>query len=179
MTTNLAHNVKQALQGFPVTSVHCWLDSSFALHWIKGGGEYKQFVSNRVRKIQDKEYIHWRHVGSKENPADLGSRGGKAGECADLWFQGQSWLPYSENWPSDIVTSPSKETQAEAKVIKEVLSVAIVDNKELDHLLQKWGLWKAVWICSWIRRFIQTWAEDQRSSLHCGDKPSDRVLGAR
>ncbi|XP_068704663.1 uncharacterized protein [Montipora foliosa] len=57
MATNLVHNLKQALQGFPVTSVHCWLDSSVALHWIKGGGEYKQFVSNRVRKIQDKEYF--------------------------------------------------------------------------------------------------------------------------
>ncbi|XP_068707690.1 uncharacterized protein [Montipora foliosa] len=155
MATNLVHNVKQALQGFSVTSVHCWLDSTVALHWIKGGGEYKQFVSNRVRKIQDKEYIHWRHVGSKENPADLGSRGGKAGECADLWFQGPSWLPYPENWPSDIVTSPSKETQAEAKVIKEVLAVAIADDKELDQLLQKWDLWRAVRICSWITRFIQ------------------------
>ena len=49
-------------------------------------------------------------------------------------FQGPSWLPYPENWPSDIVTSPSNETQAEAKVIKEVLAVRI---------------------CSWIRRFIQ------------------------
>ena len=69
MATNLVHNVKQALQGFPLTSVHCWLDSNVALHWIKGCGEYKQFVSNRVRKIQDTEYIHWRLVGSKENPA--------------------------------------------------------------------------------------------------------------
>ncbi|XP_068707968.1 uncharacterized protein [Montipora foliosa] len=73
-------------------------------------------------------------MGSKENPADLGRRGGKAGECVNLWFQGPSWLPYPENWPSDIVTSPSNETQAEAKVIKEVLAVRI---------------------CSWIRRFIQ------------------------
>ena len=62
MATNLAHNVKESLQGLPVTSVHCWLDSSVALHWIKGGGDYKQFVNNRVRKIQDKSYIQWRHV---------------------------------------------------------------------------------------------------------------------
>ena len=93
--------------------------------------------------------------GFKGKPCRLGRRVGKAGECADLWFQGPSWLPYPENWPSDIVTSPSKETQAEARVIKEVLAGAIVDNKELDQSLQKWGLWKAVRICSWIRRFIQ------------------------
>jgi len=72
-------------------------------------------------------------VGLKENPADLGTRGGRAGKCADLWFQGPSWLPYPQNSPSDIITSPSKETQAQAKVIKEVLALAIVDNNELDQ----------------------------------------------
>ena len=48
MTTNLVHNVKEALQGFPIRSVYGWLDSSVALHWIRRGGNYKQFVSNRV-----------------------------------------------------------------------------------------------------------------------------------
>ena len=76
MAANLVDDVKEALQGFPVESVYFWLDSSLALHWIKGGGDYKQFVRNRVWKIQEKKYIQWRrHVGTKENPADLGSRG--------------------------------------------------------------------------------------------------------
>ena len=44
----------------------------------KGGGDYKQFCSNRVRKIQEKEYIQWRHVSTREN------RGGKIRRCSDL-----------------------------------------------------------------------------------------------
>lgn len=36
MATNLLHNVKQDLQGFPIESVHCWFYSSVVLHWIKG-----------------------------------------------------------------------------------------------------------------------------------------------
>ena len=155
MATNLVHNVREALQGFPITSVHCWLDSSVALHWIKGGGEYKQFVNNRVRKIQDKGYIQWRHVGSKDNPSDLGSRGGKVEDCANLWWKGPSWLPHPENWPSDIVTSPTKETQAEAKLIKEVLAVAVTTKKDLDQLMEKWDLWKTIRVCSWMTRFIR------------------------
>ena len=106
MAANLVNNVKDALKGFPVESVHCWLDSTVALHWIKGGGDYKQFVSNRVRKIKEKEYIQWRHVGSKENPADLGSRGGE--------------VPYPESWPTSIVTTPTEETRAEAKTGREL-----------------------------------------------------------
>ena len=64
--------------GFPTRSVCGWLDSTVALHWIRGNGKYKQFVRNRVRKIREKE-INWRHVPTKENPADMGSRGGDVG----------------------------------------------------------------------------------------------------
>ena len=64
MAVNLAINVREALEGLPLaTYVHCWLDSSVALHWIGDRGEQSQFVVNRVEKIQT-------------HPADLGSRGG-------------------------------------------------------------------------------------------------------
>ena len=62
MAANLAENTKNALDGQLVRSVTGWLDSTVALYWIKGGGTYKQFVANRVRKINEKEFIEWRHV---------------------------------------------------------------------------------------------------------------------
>ena len=73
MATNLITN---ALEGFPVGELNCWLDITVALHWIRGAGDYKQFVSNRVSKIQRHSDVKWRHVTSQANPADLGSRGG-------------------------------------------------------------------------------------------------------
>ena len=76
MAANLVTNVGNALQGFPVKQSYGWLDSSMALQWIEGGGEYKQFVSNRVMKIQGHSEITWRNVPTKDNPADLGSWGG-------------------------------------------------------------------------------------------------------
>ena len=54
MVTNLIVNVKEALEGFPVGVMYCWLDSSVALHLINGAGSYKQFMSNRVQKTQQK-----------------------------------------------------------------------------------------------------------------------------
>ena len=36
MAANLVDNIKEVLQGFIVEGVHCWLNSSVALHWIKG-----------------------------------------------------------------------------------------------------------------------------------------------
>ena len=52
MATNLATNMKEALQGYPVNQVHCWSQSSVALHWIRRKGEHKQFVHEGVRRFR-------------------------------------------------------------------------------------------------------------------------------
>ena len=75
MAANLVANVQAAISTYPRTT-HCWLDSTVALYWIKGRGEYHQFAANRVHKIQQHEQVTWHHVPNNENPAELGSRGG-------------------------------------------------------------------------------------------------------
>ena len=56
MAVNLAVNVCDTLQDCnPV--VYCWLDSTVALYWIQGSGEYRQFVANQVQKIQQHQGI--------------------------------------------------------------------------------------------------------------------------
>ena len=81
MAVNLITNVREALEGLPLTSMHCWLDSLVALYWIRGQGEHKQFVSNRGQKINSHHGVTWRYVPTAENPADLGSRGGRLEEA--------------------------------------------------------------------------------------------------
>ena len=75
MATNLLRNVRQALSRFPVVKEVAWSDSTAALHWIKGDGQYKEFVRNRVAKIKEKGDICWRYVDTTQNPVDVGSRG--------------------------------------------------------------------------------------------------------
>ena len=152
MAANLITNVGNALVGFPVKQSYGWLDSSVALHWIKGGGEYKQFVENRVKKIQGHTQITWRHVPTKDNPADLGSRGGPVDDNK-LWSQGPSWLKDKDKWPSDIVTSPTPESQAEAKVIKGIFAGLTAATDCLDDLLEKFSLTKTLRVVAWIARF--------------------------
>ena len=41
MAFNLITNARDTLKGFPIGELHYWLDSTVALHWIKGVGEYK------------------------------------------------------------------------------------------------------------------------------------------
>lgn len=52
MATNLLMNIRNALDNLPTPKVYGWLDSTVALHWIKGNGQYKEFVANRVAQIQ-------------------------------------------------------------------------------------------------------------------------------
>ena len=52
-----------------------WLNSTVALHWIKGGGQYTQFVENQIKKTQAQPEIAWRHIPTRANPAELASRG--------------------------------------------------------------------------------------------------------
>ena len=76
MATNLVSNVERVIGNYEVNGTHCWSDSTVALYWINGQGEYRQFVSNRVRKIREHSNIQWHYVPTEENPADIGSRGG-------------------------------------------------------------------------------------------------------
>ena len=117
MAVNLITNTRDALEGFPVQELYCWLDSTVALHWIRGDGDYKQFVGNRVSKIQQHSDVKWRHVTTQENPADLPSRGGSV-QGEELWWKGPKWFSDKENCPSDIVTSSTPQSQAEAKVTR-------------------------------------------------------------
>ncbi|XP_068708134.1 uncharacterized protein [Montipora foliosa] len=152
MAVNLLSNVQDALQGFPITSLYCWLDSSVALYWILGGGDYKQFVANRVRKIREHVEDIWRHVPTEDNPADLASRGGLVSKENQLWWSGPEWLSDPRKWPENLVTAPSKECNQEVKTTKELFALAVNSDDELDELLVKSSYWKTLRVCAWIMR---------------------------
>ena len=152
MAVNLVKNVKEAITGFPVNEITCWSDSTVVLYWLQGTETYKQFVANRVTKIQSHEDVVWRYVPSGENPADMGSRGDQSNK-RELWLNGPKWLQDPDTWPSNIVAQPSIESRAETKPAKEIVNVAVVQRNERDEVLAKFGLQKAVRVCSWIYRF--------------------------
>lgn len=138
---------------FNAQSVTCWTDSSIALHWInKEPQDLKAFVSNRVKKIQEKtKGFNWKHVSSQDNPADLVSRGMKISEFlkSNLWTEGPPWLKKSEaNWPiAKVSVSPdarkeiSKEYKAKIDALP-VLSLMSCDRKTL--LYEKYNDWNTI-----------------------------------
>ncbi|XP_011169784.3 uncharacterized protein LOC105202802 [Solenopsis invicta] len=95
LLVQLMSKVKAALS-LNVAKVYYWTDSSIVLHWIKATNKkLPVFVAHRIGEIQELSSVEdWNHVGTKENPADLVSRGSDARELCDslLWWNGPSWL---------------------------------------------------------------------------------------
>ena len=94
-------------------------------HWIRRPSSHsKPFVANRIAEIHstwDPQY--WRYVPSKENSADLLTRGLNCNEMisSTLWWNGPHWLPLPpECWP----VQPHD---------KDALSQALEEERRMTH----------------------------------------------
>ncbi|GFX34560.1 uncharacterized protein TNCV_3657981 [Trichonephila clavipes] len=75
-----------------VINVYAWTDSHIVSAWLSSPPKnWKSFVANRITEIMDIiPCKQWSYVLSKENPADLGSRGMSPKDLSDcsLWWEG-------------------------------------------------------------------------------------------
>lgn len=102
--SRLISNVLNSLQ-LKFEHIYCWSDSTIVLGWIRTSPSLlKPFVNSRVAEIQSlTNSFEWRHVPTKENPADLVSRGLRPKQIVDshMWWHRPNWLLQDESdWPS-------------------------------------------------------------------------------
>lgn len=85
------------------SSIFAWSDSTIALGWITNNRNNDKFIRNRVNDIATLlPGVKWNYVNTKENPADVASRGiqSKNLRSYNLWWCGPEWLrKTSEEWP--------------------------------------------------------------------------------
>ena len=106
-------------------------------------------------------------MGTDKNPADVGSRGRDASKVPEMWWKGPDWLLTPDHWPNDCLAQPSNETEAEAKLVGEVLATTVETKDNLDEVLEKHGFWKTIHITAWIARYLH----------NCRSKQSQRLSG--
>ncbi|KAJ8017951.1 hypothetical protein HOLleu_44328 [Holothuria leucospilota] len=141
-----------------------WSDSMIVLNYLRNEStRFKTFVANRVAKIRSVSKPHqWRHVGTKDNPADEGSRGTFH---IRKWLTGPDFLTKDKVcWPEskfedvDLTEDPEvkrSNTVQRAKVLQ--TNVTEDDNSLLTILVGKYSSWtRLVRVLSWIRRFIRS-----------------------
>ncbi|XP_017791920.1 PREDICTED: uncharacterized protein LOC108573940 [Habropoda laboriosa] len=139
LLVSLAKTVENALH-IPINHSFYWTDSTIVLHWLNTPpNTLKTFVANRVAEIQGKTSIsNWRHVRTKDNPADIISRGQTAEEFLQLsiWHHGPPWLAKNQtHWPT-----------WEAPVVNDIpeqkMTICLATNVIDASILERYSSWE-------------------------------------
>lgn len=111
LLAQLAAKVKKLLD-IKINKKYYWTDSTIVLHWIRATNKkLPVFIAHRVGDIQDATAAKdWKHVGSKENPADLISRRASIKELATsrIWWNGPHWMYEKSYRKSNTIKSIAK-----------------------------------------------------------------------
>ncbi|XP_037827511.1 uncharacterized protein LOC119615570 [Lucilia sericata] len=162
----LAKLVNSVLPHFDLNpcNIYLWSDSTIVLAWLKKPPcNWKTFVANRVATILEKVgNKNWQHVTSKDNPADLATRGLMASELKEmsLWWHGPAWLTSAKaSWPvSQHVPETSEEIRSSQVYVARSLEIDILDNFSC--------LSKAYHVIAYIFRFATNARKCKTKHLH-------------
>ena len=149
----------------PISQARFWSDSMNVLYWIRGKGkQYRPFVANRIREIQRQSNPgQWHYVESKENPADLCSRGLRTTHLNEstLWWRGPDFLSkHKSEWPkAKIAEGLDVKTESKTKSISAPSVNFVVRPRSEDC---KWRLHPSNWsswlkltrVVAWVLRFV-------------------------
>ena len=122
---------------------------------LKDDTNYKVFVSNRVTKIRESNYLVWKCVPTNKNPANVGSHGCLLRSLQEHWKTGPAWFETAKHWPKQPVLQISDESECEKKMIKGVLRLLVSIDDQFDNLLRKQSFGKFFSILGRISCFVK------------------------
>ncbi|XP_036320232.1 uncharacterized protein LOC118734631 [Rhagoletis pomonella] len=126
--------VKDIFANKPINS-YFWTDSQLVLYWLKQHSiTLSTFVGNRVSDIQELTGGgQWRHVPTRDNPADLVSRGCSTADLkSSSWFSGPAFLLQDQSkWPNNKALADLDANIINAEKRKTAFTVI----KETNHIL--------------------------------------------
>lgn len=144
-----------------------WSDSTVVLSWISSeSARWKTFVAHRIGEIHETTSIsQWHHVSTKDNPADIVSRGCCPTKIGDLhlWWKGPLWLHKDDsNWPKEKkIYCQADEALLEARTVAHVVSTVTYDLSIVERYS---SLTKLIRVIAFCRRFMHNASKKERLS---------------
>lgn len=158
----LARLVKSVMTSLDIKIDKCffWTDSTIVLAWLrKNPSQWKTFVANRVAEVQQlSSFGSWNHVLTKDNPADLISRGCSPDTLiqSELWWSGPDLLlqdiPGYSEVSSQSTVEPFSSKDLEEKL--PIISLVTVEDNTFN-ILQKFSSFRKLQrVTAYCLRFI-------------------------
>ena len=127
----------------PLKQVTFWSDSQNVLCWLKNDNKLPMFVANRKAKIlRCSESDQWKWVDTKNNPADIPSRGMLIQELSNsnTWWHGPEFLQFPND--SHFPLQPEFSSPPEEK--EEQVFVALEERKVSSGIFhyERYSEWK-------------------------------------
>ena len=171
MLTKMMKQVQEALEDIKISEVHAWSDSKTVLCWLKNHGEWKQFVRLRVDQILQESNIKWHYVNTKDNPADIASRGMHIQQLTSnqLWWNGPPWINDQDSWPHLPEIEATEESEVEVRHKSTTAATVEVKPEGLEAVidLQRYNSQhKVIRITAWIYRFINNARKKRNNRVH-------------
>ncbi|XP_055919381.1 uncharacterized protein LOC129951309 [Eupeodes corollae] len=151
----------EAMLNLDVKQVVFWTDSEITLHWIKTHPTaLATFVANRVSDIQEwTPKVLWKHVPTKQNPADIVSRGCNVDELnSSIWFKGpQFLLQEPSSWPVNLhfELSPEDEALEKRKTNMALIAVEKPRSKLLQYIEEESSYIDLTITVAYLMRFLK------------------------
>lgn len=119
LLAKLLTTARNALE-LPTEQIYAWYDSTITLSWIHGHpSKWKTFVANRIVRIHSMTNpVIWKYVNTRDNPADIASRGCFPHELAshNLRWVCPQWLTmHDDDWPVQPAAMDYLTTEEEEK----------------------------------------------------------------
>lgn len=163
LAVNVGNLLEKELDFTDVTHYY-YTDSKVVLGYITNESKrFHIFVANRVQKIRDyTSPKDWNYVNTKENPADLSSRGVTAEELMEsqLWWKGPPFLSKSQLPVVEEMDKLLKEDDPEIKkVVVHAIKVEKQPVEDLEGRLKVFSKWhsarRAIAVCLKLKDQMQ------------------------
>jgi hypothetical protein len=156
-----------------------WTDSKVVLGYISNEARrFHIFVANRVQQIRESTTPdQWRYIDTKDNPADLASRGASAKELIhnSLWWKGPVFLSTAETLTP---VTPITDLVPDDPEIKKatVLASTLIRHEEYADILTR-----LEYFSSWhkVKRAIAVCLRFKQKLKNRSVKMPDRCLGLK
>lgn len=162
--SQLVERVSTSLE-MKIDEIYLWSDSSIVLSWIRTPSyQLKSFVAARVSKIQESSN-NWFHVDTKQNPADMVSRGitPQSVTESNLWWHGPEYLTKNIQWPQQNQSHIIFHKLPEVKQLKSFIASQDLDFKFIEKFS---SINKIIRIMSHCLRFIKCMKTKTKAKEH-------------